>query len=47
MLTLFQVLDVAARESDADFVNFGGRNGTRCVVLFLALSDVTHPALTI
>lgn len=42
--TLLQVLDVAARERDADFVDFGlGHRGTRSIVFFFTLSDVTHP----
>jgi len=38
---LFQVLDVAARQGDSDFVNFGSGDSTCCIVL-LVLSDVTH-----
>ncbi len=41
--TLFQVLDVAARQGDTDFVGFGSRDGcTGCVVFFLSFGDVTH-----
>lgn len=43
-LTLFQVLDVAARQGDADFVDFGSGDSTCCIV-FLVLSDVTHSRL--
>jgi hypothetical protein len=42
--TLLQVLDVAARQGDADFVNFGSGDSTCCIVL-LVLSDVTHSGL--
>lgn len=42
LLTLFQVLDIAARQSNANFVDFRRRNSTSCIVFFLALSDVTH-----
>lgn len=42
MLTLFQVLDVAARQRDADFVDFGSGDGASCVICFLVLGDVTH-----
>ena len=41
--TFLKAADVAARECDADFVDFGRGNSARCVVFFLALSDVTHP----
>ena len=41
--TLFEVLDVAACESDANFVEFcGGQGSTGRIVFFFALSDVTH-----
>ena len=40
--TLFKVLDVAAREGDADFVEFCGGHGAGSIVFFFALSDVTH-----
>ena len=41
--TLLQVLDVAARQSDTDFVDFGtGDGSTRGVVFFLSFGDVTH-----
>lgn len=42
LLTLFQVLDIAARQRDADFVDFGSGNGAGCIVRFLVLGDVTH-----
>ena len=43
-LTLLEVLDVAARERDADFVDLGGgHGGTSRVVFLISLSDVTHP----
>lgn len=42
LLTLFQVLDVAARQRDADFVDFGSGDGAGCIVRFLILGDVTH-----
>ena len=42
--TLLEVLDVAARERDADFVDLGGgHGGTGRVVFLFTLSDVTHP----
>lgn len=42
--TLLKVLDVAARERDADFVDLGrGDGGTRGIVFLFTLSDVTHP----
>ena len=42
--TLLAVLDVAARERDADFVDLGGgHGGTGRVVFLFTLSDVTHP----
>ena len=44
--TLFQVLDVAARQGDADFVNFSSGDSTCCIVL-LVLSDVTHSGLVV
>ena len=41
--TLFEVLDVAACESDANFVEFcGGQWSTSRVVFLFAFSDVTH-----
>lgn len=40
--TLFQVLDVTARQCDADLVDFGSGDGAGCIVGFLVLSDVTH-----
>ena len=44
--TLLKVLDVAARERDADFVDLGGgHGGTSRVVLLFTLSDVTHPGI--
>lgn len=42
VLTLFQVLDVAARQRDADFVDFGSGDSAGCIVSFLILGDVTH-----
>ena len=43
-LTFLQVLDVAARERDADLVGFGGGDGgAGRVVLLFTLGDVTHP----
>ena len=42
--TLLEVLDVAARERDADFVDLRGGHGCTSRVVFLfTLSDVTHP----
>ena len=42
--TLLEVLDVAARERNTDFVDLGrGHGGTSRVVLLFTLSDVTHP----
>ena len=42
--TLLEVLDVAARERDADFVDLrGGHGGAGRVVFLFTLSDVTHP----
>ena len=42
--TLLEVLDVAARERDTDFVDLGGgHGGTGRVVFLFTLSDVTHP----
>ena len=40
--TLFKVLDVAASEGNANFVEFRGRHGAGGVVFLFALSDVTH-----
>ena len=40
--TLFKVLDVAASEGDANFVEFRGGHGAGGVVFFFTLSDVTH-----
>ena len=41
--TFFEILDIAAGEGDANFVEFCGRQrSTGRVVLFFALSDVTH-----
>jgi len=40
--TLFKVLDVAAGEGDANFVEFRGGHGAGGVVFFFAFSDVTH-----
>jgi hypothetical protein len=40
--TFFQVLDVAAGEGDADFVELCGGHGAGSIVIFFALSDVTH-----
>jgi len=39
---LLQVLNVAARKGDADFVHLGSRDGASSIVVFFALSDVTH-----
>lgn len=45
--TLLKVRDVAAGERDADLVGLGGRDLRACrVVVFFALSDVTHFVLT-
>lgn len=42
-LTLLQVLDVAAREGNPDFVDLGtGDGGTSSIVFLFAFSDVTH-----
>lgn len=43
--TLLKTLYVPASERDANFVCWGRRDGTRCVVAFITLSDVTHPVL--
>ncbi len=41
--TLFQVLDIAARQRDTDFVDFsGGHRGTGSIVFFFSFSDVAH-----
>jgi len=41
---LLQVLDIAARERDTDFVDLGlGHRCARGVVFLFTLSDVTHP----
>lgn len=40
---LFQVLDIAARQRDTDFVDFsGGHGGTGSIVFFFSFSDVAH-----
>src|SRR6266568_7350307 len=41
-LTFLQVLHVAAREGDANFVDFGGGNGSRSIIVLLSFGDVTH-----
>ena len=42
--TLLEVLHVAGGQGDPDFVDLRARDrGTRRIVLFLSLSDVTHP----
>ena len=42
--TLLEVLDIAARERDTDFMNLGGgHRGAGGVVFLFTLSDVTHP----
>ena len=42
--TLLQVLDIAARQRDTDFVDLGGGDGrASSIVLLFTLSDVTHP----
>jgi len=38
----FQVLDVAARQRDANLVDLGSGDGAGCIVGFLVLGDVTH-----
>ena len=44
--TLLEVLDVAARERDTDFVDLGGgHGGTGRIVFLFTLSDVTHPGI--
>jgi len=41
--TLFEVLDIATSEGDANFMEFcGGQGSLRCVVFLFAFSDVTH-----
>ena len=41
--TLFEILDIATGEGDANFVEFcGGQGSTGRVIFFFALSDVTH-----
>jgi hypothetical protein len=40
--TLFKVLDVAASEGNANFVEFCGGHGAGGVVFLFAFSDVTH-----
>lgn len=42
-LTLLEVTDVARRERDPDFVDFGGRNRPGRIVFLFTFSDVTHP----
>lgn len=43
ILTFLQVLDIATRKSNPDFVDFGaGHGGTSCIVFLFSLSDVTH-----
>lgn len=42
-LTLFEVLDVAAGQSNPDLVNFGRRHGGAGSIVFLfSFGDVTH-----
>lgn len=41
---LFQVFDVAARQGNTNFMNFGSGDSACCVIL-LVLSDVTHSGL--
>lgn len=44
--TLLQVLDVAARQRDTDFVDLGlGHGCAGGIEVFFTLSDVTHPVL--
>ena len=45
--TLLQVLNVAARQRDTDFVDLGGGDGSTrgIVILFSTFSDVTHLVL--
>ena len=44
LLTLLEVLDVAAREGNPNLVDLGRRDGgTRGIVFLFTLSDVTHP----
>ena len=45
--TLLEVLDVAARQRDTDFVDLGGGDGSTrsIVILFSTFSDVTHLVL--
>ena len=40
--TFFQVLDIATRECDADFVDFGGSSSRKVVLLILIFGNVTH-----
>ena len=40
--TFLKAADVAARECDADFVDFGRGNGTCGIVFLFTFSDVTH-----
>lgn len=43
ILTLLQVLDVAAGQSDSDFMDFGSRHRCTCGIVFLfSFGDVTH-----
>lgn len=43
MLTFLQVRDVAARQGNANFVNFGGGGrGASGVVFLISFGDVTH-----
>lgn len=42
-LTLFEVLDVAAGQSDPDLVDFGRRHwGAGSIVFLFSFGDVTH-----
>lgn len=40
--TLLEVLDVAAREGDTDFVDLGAGHGGTGGIVVLVLGDVTH-----
>jgi hypothetical protein len=42
LLTLLEVLDVAAGQCDTDFVDLGTNGGTGGIVILFSFGDVTH-----
>lgn len=42
VLTLLEVLDVAAGQGDTDFVDLGTNGGTGGIVVLFSFGDVTH-----